>query len=270
MAVWEPGRSGWACWARCEYVSDEGIQYGDDIWWSNRARAPPPARATSPPSGLSAGLPMPAVRNELLAALPAVDLERLRPHLRPVKLVMDQVLHEVGGPIRDVYFVEEGIVSLTADTMDSGLVEIGMTGREGVVGTPVLLNPDAIAVHRTIVQVPGTALRVDTASFRDAVEHCPVLRDRCLRHVQMVMVEASQSAACNARHELLPRLVRWILTSHDRVDGDDVPLTQEYMAWMLGVRRAGVSAATHALQAKGLIRQMRGRVTVLDRACLVT
>jgi CRP-like cAMP-binding protein len=229
---------------------------------------PPPARATAPPSGLSSGLLMPAVRNELLAALPAAELEHLRPHLRRVKLVMDQVLHEVGESIRDVYFVEEGIVSLTADTMDSGLVEVGMTGREGVVGTPVLLSPDAIAVHRAIVQMPGAALRVDTASFRDAVEHCPVLRDCCLRYVQVIMAEASQSAACNARHELLPRLARWILTSHDRVDGDDLALTQEYMAQMLGVRRAGVSAATHVLQDKGLIRQFRGRIKLLDRVGL--
>ena len=103
--------------------------------------------------------------------------------------------------------------------------------------------------------MPGAAHRVDAASFRDAVEACPVLRDRCLRYLQQVMVETSQAAACNARHELLPRLARWILISHDRVDGDELPMTQEYMSLMLGVRRAGVSVATHVLQSKGLIRQ---------------
>jgi CRP-like cAMP-binding protein len=211
----------------------------------------------------------PAVRNELLAALPVDGLVRLRPIMRRVTLVLNQVLHEVGDAIRHVYFVEEGFVSLTADTGDCGLVEVGITGREGVVGAPVLLGHDAIAVHRTLVQMPGTAYCMDAAGLREAVEACPALRDRCLRYLQQLMIETSQAAACNARHELLPRLARWILTSHDRVDGDELPMTQEYMSLMLGVRRAGVSVATHVLQSKGLIRQFRGRLTVLDRPRLV-
>jgi CRP-like cAMP-binding protein len=210
----------------------------------------------------------PGVRNQLLAALPTEDLERLRPRLRRVTLVMDQVLHEVGSAIDEVYFIEEGIVSLIADTRDGGLVEVGMTGRDGVIGTPVLLSRDAIAVHRTVVQIPGAAYRLDRAGFQDAVDMFQVLQDRCRRYLHQVMVETSQAAACNARHELLPRLARWVLATHDRVDGDDLPMTQEYLSLMLGVRRAGVSVATHMLQSKGIIRQSRGRLTVLDRARL--
>src|SRR5205085_247129 len=108
----------------------------------------------------------------------------------------------------------------------------------------------------------------DTAGFQDAVDTFPVLQDRCRRYLHQVMVETSQAAACNARHELLPRLARWVLATHDRVDGDDLPMTQEYLSLMLGVRRAGVSVATHMLQSKGIIRQSRGRLTVLDRARL--
>jgi CRP-like cAMP-binding protein len=205
------------------------------------------------------------LRNELLVALAPEDLERLRPHLRHATLVLNQVLYEPGAPVEEVYFVQDGIVSLTADTQDNGMVEVGMTGREGVVGAQVLLDSDAFSAHRTVVQVPGHAVRMRAAVFRDAVEHAPALRDRCLRHLQTAMIQTSQGAACNARHELPERLARWLSMMRDRLDTDELPLTQELLAEMLGVRRPGVSVVASALQTTGVIRQGRGRITVLDR-----
>ena len=207
----------------------------------------------------------PSLRNELLAALSPEDIERLRPHFQDVTLVLSQVLYEQGGRMDEVYFVQDGVVSLTADTGDNGVVEVGMTGRDGLAGANVLLDPGAVSVHRATVQVPGHAIRMRTETFREAVEHSPALRDRCLRYLQVVLIQASQVAACNARHELPERLARWLLTARDQLDYDDLPLTHEFMSQMLGVRRPGVSVVATALQSQGLIRQMRGRIIVADR-----
>lgn len=132
----------------------------------------------------------------------------------------------------------------------------------------MLLDPEAVSAHRAIVQVPGHALRMRAEALRVAVEQSPALRDRCLRYLQVLMIQASQSAACNARHEMPERLARWLLMTRDRVDMDELPMLQEFLAQMIGVRRAGVSMVTSALQATGVIRQGRGRITVLDRAGL--
>jgi len=197
-----------------------------------------------------------------------LGLEHLRPHLKPVTLVLSQILHEVGAPVDDIYFAESGLISLTADTSDNGQVEVGMTGRDGFVGLAALLNPVPISVHRALVQVPGRANRIQAATFRKLVDQSPALRDRCLLYVQVMLVQNSQIAACNARHSLPERLARWLLMSRDRIDTNDLPMTQEFLSYMLGVRRAGVSVVANALQSEGLIRQSRGRITLLDRAGL--
>ncbi len=207
-------------------------------------------------------------RNELLRSLPADDLDRLRLHLMPATLVLSQILHEVDAPVDDIYFVESGLVSLTANTGDGGRVEVGMTGREGFIGLAALLNPMPISIHRAFVQVPGRANRMPAAAFRNLADQFPALRDRCLRYVQVMLVQNSQIAACNARHGLPERLARWLLMSRDRIDTDDLPMTQEFLSYMLGVRRAGISVVANALQSEGLIRQSRGRITLLDRAGL--
>ena len=209
-----------------------------------------------------------AFRNEVLQSMPAEVLDAIRPYLARVTLVLSQVLHEVGAPIDNVYFVEEGLVSLTADTQDTGLVEVGMIGHDGVAGLSALLVPGAVAYHRVFVQAPGFAFRMRATILRDMSDRHPVLRDRCLRLQQLMLNEVSQSAACNARHELPKRLARWLLIARDRLDSDEVPMTQEFMAFMLGVRRAGVSVVANALHEQGLIRQTRGRIVVLDRARL--
>ena len=204
-------------------------------------------------------------RNELLRALPPAELALVRPCLLPVTLVMSQILHEAEAPIDEVYFFESGLVSLTADTGDNGLVEVGMTGREGFVGVTALLSPEPISVHRAFVQIPGRAYRIRATTFRELTEALPALRDRCLRYVQVMLMHNSQIAACNARHDLPGRLARWLLMSRDRIDGDDLPMTQEFLSYMLGVRRAGISVVANALQSQGLIRQSRGRIAILDR-----
>ena len=210
----------------------------------------------------------PAFRNGLLAVLSDEEVEQLRPHLQRVTMVLEHALHEPGEHMDHVYFLEGGVVSLTADTKDNGLVEVGMTGREGMVGASVILNPDAIAVHRAVVQVPGSAIRMRTAAFSEMLDRSPAFRARCLRYAHVLMVQASQAAACNARHELTERLARWLLMSRDRLDGDEMPMTQEFLALMLGVRRTGVSLIATALQSTGAIRQSRGRITILDRELL--
>lgn len=207
----------------------------------------------------------PRFRNHLLATLVPAALEALGPHLSgPVELAQGQTLHQRGHPIADVFFLEAGLASLIVGTMD-GDVEVALAGREGLVGAAVLLDPEAVAVHQAFIQIPGSAWRVPSAALCRAVEQSPALRQHLLLYVHAIMAQSGQAAACNARHSVPQRLARWLLMAHDRVDGDELALRQEAVSLMLGVRREGVSLAAGALQAAGLIRQSRGRITVLDR-----
>ena len=209
-------------------------------------------------------------RNHILAALPTTEIELLRPHLSRMTMVAGQVLHEANSPIADVFFIENGVISLTADTRDLGRVEVGLLGREGFAGASVLLNADPWSVHRAFSQVPGEVCRMSSKALRSAVEQSESLRERCLRHVEMLMVQTSQVAACNARHNLPERLARWLLMVRDRTDSDNLPMTQEFLSVMLGVRRSGVSVAASTLQAAGLVRILRGHVLILDHDGLAT
>ena len=209
-----------------------------------------------------------SLQNALLRSLPVRDIEMLRPHLVLMTLKISQTLHEVATPIDSAYFLESGLVSLTANTGDNGQVEVGMTGREGFIGLAAVLSPAPVSTHRALVQVSGRANRIQTATLRSLIEDSPALRDRCLRYVQVMLVQNSQMAACNARHGLPERLARWLLMSWDRIGATDLPMTQDFLSYMLGVRRAGVSVVANALQAQGLIQQSRGRITLLDRAGL--
>ncbi len=209
-------------------------------------------------------------RNDILASLPLSNIEPLRPHLHHITLVSGQTLHESNSPITDVFFVDEGIVSLTADTHDNVRVEVGLTGREGLVGGSVVLNPEPYSAHRAFTEVGGGAYRMSTAEFRSAIDRFATLRDRCLRYVETLMAQSSQVAACNVRHNLPERLARWLLMIRDRVDSDNLPMTEEFLSVMLGVRRSGVSVAVATLQSRGLIRVQRGYVTILDRGGLAS
>ena len=192
----------------------------------------------------------------------------MRPLLQSVDLVSGQVLHAPGEAIDHIYFPIQAMAAMIAQEVDSLAVEVGLIGREGLVGGWTLLDPQAVAFRRAVVQVPGTAWRMSLPAFRQVVKRIPTLQVCCLLHVRALKVQVTQTAVCNARHTLVERCARWLLLAHDRVDGDEMPLTQEILANMLAVRRSGVTAAASILQAGGLISYTRGKVLIRDRAGL--
>jgi CRP-like cAMP-binding protein len=206
----------------------------------------------------------PHTDNRLLAALPPEDYERIAPYLEPVDLRNGEVLYQSGQPIDHLYFPTGAMVSLVAQMAGGAEVEVGVTGFEGVAGLPALLGADKSPLLN-MAQMPGGALRARASALRDEFRRGGALQDLTLRYAQSVMVLASQTAACNALHTLSERLAKWLLMSHDRRRGDELPLTQEFLSMMLGVRRAGVTEAAIVLQAEDLITYRRGRITVLDR-----
>lgn len=171
---------------------------------------------------------------------------------------------EPGAPITDVHLVREGVCSVIALVPEGGEVEVGTVGSEGLVGLPVVLGADAMS-NRVIVQVEGDAWRIPAEAFRRVLDERPAVRRVCLRYVQYFTDLLSQSVACNRLHTLEERCARWLLLTHDRVQGDVFDLTHEFLATMLGVRRAGVSVAMGVLQGAGIVQYTRGRVTVRDR-----
>jgi CRP-like cAMP-binding protein len=208
--------------------------------------------------------PVPATRNRLLAALPPDALAALWPRLKPVELAPRQVLQEPERPIKAVYFPEAGWVSILAYLEDGDAAEVGLVGREGFIGMTVLLGGDSNDLE-AMVQAPGTALRMEVAAFREAVDHIPALRTLLLRYALFHHGQAARTAACNGRHHIDQRLARWLLMAHDRADGAEFPMTHEFLSMMLGVRRAGVTAAAGQLQKAGFIRYERGCIEVTDR-----
>ncbi len=209
----------------------------------------------------------PEIRNRILAALPAEEMRRLESHLEPVALTYKLDLYRRDSPVRQVYFVNRGVASLTTP-MDGGQpVEIATVGPEGMVGLPVFLAADRIA-HRAFMQVPGEGVRLGTREFLSLIDSCPVLNRMLQRYTLALINQIGQNAACNRTHTVDERCARWLLMTHDRVDSDSFPLTQEFLAQMLGVRRPTVSIAAGMLQRAGLISYMRGQMTLLDRAGL--
>jgi len=202
--------------------------------------------------------------NCLLAALAPADLARLRPNLDLVFLSQRQVLSEPRKPIEHAYFPQQGFVSLVQPMADKSMVEVGIIGREGFVGSPVLLGAGTSPVM-AMVQAPGEALRIPASVLLKEAADSGELSDLLLRYVQALHVQVTQTAACNGRHALAERLARWLLTAHDRVAGDDLPLSHEFLAMMLGMRRAGVTVAVGALTKAGLIDNGHARITILDR-----
>jgi CRP-like cAMP-binding protein len=207
---------------------------------------------------------MPAPRNRLLGALPPEDLARLWPRLERVELPVHHILHPAGEPITAVHFPEAGFVSMLATLENGDAAEVGLVGPEGVVGLPLLLGADR-APFEAMMQAGGTLLRLEAAAFQEELEARPAFRAALLRYVLAFTVQVSQTAACNGRHHVEDRLARWLLMAHDRVEGDDFPMTHEFLSMMLGVRRAGVSVAAATLQRAGLIRYERGRMAITDR-----
>lgn len=207
--------------------------------------------------------------NRLLASLPAHEYDQFKACLVRVSLVRDQVLMEQGQPVEHCYFLEHGVVSVVSDATDGeGGIQVAMIGREGMVGDVSLMNVRNAACANVVVHVPGAALRLSGGDLRRAIERSPALGLACARFAQSLLVQVMQTAVCNARRSLTERCARWLVMTHERVEGNEVQVTHEALSAMLGMHRPGVTVAAAALQQAGLIRTGRGRFTVLDRAGL--
>jgi CRP-like cAMP-binding protein len=202
-------------------------------------------------------------RNRLLAALPPAELARVRPHLEALRLESGQVLFEAETPIVHVYFPETAVVSVVSALRQGGAVEVGTAGCEGMAGLPAFLGDDAPST-RVFAQVPGAAVRMEAGAFARLAGAPGPLHRLMLRYTQAFLIQVAQTAACNAAHLVEQRCARWLLMTHDRVGGDTFPLSHEFLATMLGVRRPGVTVAMRALQDAGLVDYVRGHVTVRD------
>lgn len=202
--------------------------------------------------------------NKLLAKLPREELEAISPELEPVQLELKQVLHSPFEPIEHVFFITRGVASLVNEPETGEIIELATIGPEGMVGFSVLLGTDSVP-SRALMQIPGAGLRMTAADLQRALPRTPVLHKLLLRYTMALLNQIAQGTACNRLHEVQERCARWLLQTHDRVDGDSFPMTQEFLSQMLGVHRPTVSVAAAMLQKAGLIDYMRGQITVADR-----
>lgn len=201
--------------------------------------------------------------NRLLACLGREDRDALTDGAEKIPLGIRAMLYKPDESIRHVYFPLSGVLSLVIRMQDRVAVEVATVGNEGFVGTPVFLGADRSPTE-AFAQVPGESLRVPVESFRTAMQR-PDVNDLLRRHTQALMNSISQSTACNHLHSVQERMCRWLLMTHDRVGGDELHLTQEFLSQMLGVRRPSVTVVAGVLQQAKLIEYRRGRITVLDR-----
>ncbi|HLB10026.1 MAG TPA: Crp/Fnr family transcriptional regulator [Gemmatimonadaceae bacterium] len=220
---------------------------------SLKVKAPPP-------------ITRPATTNLLLASIAPDDLELITTQLEPVRLRLRDVLYDPGAKIEHVYFPTTGCVSMIHATVD-GSVEVGTIGLEGLVGVPVLLRSDSEPT-RALVQVEGEAYRITSDAFRDVVSESKHMERIFLRYAMALFNQVAQSVACNRLHSLEERCARWLLITHDRVEGDEFKLTQEFLSYMLGVHRPAVTLAAGILQQAGFIHYSRGHIVITDRAGL--
>jgi CRP-like cAMP-binding protein len=204
------------------------------------------------------------IENSLLAAIPRTANRHLLSELEPVTLTFGDVLYEPGTTIRHVYFPGASLVSLLTLADGHLALEVGLIGREGMVGVPLVLGR-ALSPVRALVQGSGSALRMAAAPFCKELRRNPALQRELYRYTHALMAQISQTAACNRFHVVEQRLARWLLMTHDRVKSDRFRMTHEFLGHMLGVRRVGVTKAAQALQSRGLISYSRGDIAVLDR-----
>ncbi|WP_116005925.1 MULTISPECIES: Crp/Fnr family transcriptional regulator [unclassified Simplicispira] len=202
--------------------------------------------------------------NQLLAALQETDWQRLQPCLEPVEMPLGQVLYESGRPMSHVYFPTTSIVSLLYVMENGASAEIAVVGYEGVVGITLFMG-GGTTPSRGVVQSAGMGVRLSAQRIQDEFNRSGPVMHLLLRYTQALIAQMVQTAACNRHHSLDQQLCRWLLLSLDRLPGNELVMTQELIANMLGVRREGVTEAALKLQAAGLIRYARGRITVLDR-----
>ena len=205
------------------------------------------------------------VQNRLLAVLPQKELKRLRSNAERVKLNVRDVLYEPEKAIKDVYFIEDGVVSLVSRMEDGDTVEVGTVGNEGMIGLPVFLGATTSPLQ-AFAQVSGEAWKVSSNDFRQALNHgSSALAQALHRYTQALFVQLSMSVACNRLHSVQQRCARWLLITSDRVDRSTFDLTQEFLAQMLGVRRASANEALQNFKRKGLLDYKQGKMSLKNR-----
>ena len=204
------------------------------------------------------------VRNRLLKAAPRQAYETLQSHMELVHLSLKQDLVGAGQPNAFVYFIESGLASVVAESSDGETIEIGHVGREGMAGYHVMLMTPTSS-HRTFMQSVGSAIRVPVDAFMGTLEEHRSMRNLLLRYVHCCEVQLGHSALANGRYGMHERLARWLLMCHDRLDGEDLALTHEFLSLMLGVRRSGVTEQLHILEGLHAIKATRGNIRIIDR-----
>lgn len=203
------------------------------------------------------------VQNRLLAGLPRKDLKRMFPHLEPVSLTLGEVLYEPGARIRHCYFPNDGVVSLLTVLAPHKAAEVGMVGREGLVGTSAVVGLE-VSMLRAVVQGAGSAMRMSTASLQKEFDASDSLHRGLLRFTHSLMGQIAQTAACNRFHRAEMRLARWLLVTRDRLRSESFYLTHQFLSLMIGARRVGVTQAAGSLAKRKLISYTRGNVEILN------
>jgi CRP-like cAMP-binding protein len=204
-------------------------------------------------------------RNRLLHKISLEDWDLIGPHLEPVTLKDRQVIEVPAKPIAHAYFLEAGVASVVAVDAQDHRIEVGVIGFEGITAVPVIMG-DNRSQHSTYMQIGGSGHRISAEALRAALANSDSLRGLMLKSAQGFMIQTAQTALANGRAKLEQRLARWLLMARDRLTSDAVPLTHEFLAVMLGVRRAGVTVAIHGFERRGLVTTRRGQLTLINRA----
>jgi CRP-like cAMP-binding protein len=226
----------------------------------NKSR--PPAKSSPKPS--IANVDGNHIHNEILLGLPPRERELLFSKLEFVRLKTHHVLHEPGDTLKSAYFCNSGLISILSVFPDGKSVEVGLVGKEGFIGLPLVAGFRS-APTRAIAQIEASAFRIDGETLKGILQQCPKLELRLQQFAQIMAMQTTQIAACNRLHEVNERLARWLLMSADRIESNSVPLTHELLSQMLGTRRSSVTVAVGTLQKAGLITHSRGDVKIIDR-----
>lgn len=203
-------------------------------------------------------------RNHLLASLPAAEFSRLRASLDHIELPVREIISPPGVVITHAYFPENGLVSLVQPLSDGSAVEVGLIGREGFVGSVLMLGAQS-SPSEANVQLKGSAARITTKALREALPRNKQLNALLLAYTHALLIQVTQTAVCNNRHNLQERLARWLLSAQDRAESDELALSHEFLSMMLGRRRAGVTVALGLMRKAGLIENSHGRIRIIDR-----